>query len=99
MISTLDIFNPQLSQSGGTITVTYCHLNFSGTCTYEEAYLQGKTKRFKQKIYLLTGTDMEDVIEYMYKMGEITGPDDLQKVSLLIQTHSRMVVETYASRS
>ena len=99
MNTPLDIFNPQVSKIDSTITVTYCHLNFSGTCTYEEAFLQGKTKRFKQKIYLLTGTDMEDVIEYMYKVGEITGPDDLQKISLLIQTHSRMVVETYTSRS
>ena len=93
MNTVLDIFSPQVSQTGGTITVTYCHLNFSGTCTYEEAFLQGKNKRFKQRIFLLTHTDMEDVIEYMYKTGSITGPEDLQKVSITIQTHSRDVVE------
>ena len=93
MNTVLDIFNPQVSQTGGTITVTYCHLNFSGYCTYEEAFLQGKNKRFKQRIFLLTHTDMEDVIEYMYKTGSITGPEDLQKVSITIQTHSRDVVE------
>ena len=93
MNTVLDIFSPQVSQTGGTITVTYCHLNFSGTCTYEEAHLQGKNKRFKQRIFLLTHTDMEDVIEYMYKTGSITGPEDLQKVSITIQTHSRDVVE------
>ena len=93
MNTVLDIFSPQVSQTGGTITVTYCHLNFSGYCTYEEAYLQGKNKKFKQRIFLLTHTDMEDVIEYMYKTGSITGPQDLERVSMLIQTHSRMVVE------
>lgn len=99
MNTTLDIFNPQVLQNGETITVTYCHNNFSGTCTYEKAYLQGKNRKFKQRIFLLTHTDMEDVIEYMYKMGDITGPEDLQNVSMLIQTHSRKVVEDYASRS
>lgn len=99
MNTILDIFDPQPYQSGDTITVTYCHLNYSGTCTYEKFTLQGGSKRFKQVIYLLTGTDMEDVIEYMYKVGEITGPQDLENVSMLIQTHSRKVVEDYMSRS
>jgi hypothetical protein len=93
MISTLSNFNPQVSRSGDTITVTYCHLNFSGTCTYQETVIQGTSKKFKRRIYLLTNTDMEDVIEYMYKIGEVTGPGDLQTVSMLIQTHSRMIVE------
>jgi len=89
----MDILNPQVSRSGDTITVTYCHTIISGTCTYEKATIQGRSKRFKQTIYLLTGTDMEDVIEYMYKMGKITGAQDLQTVSMLIQTHSREMVE------
>ena len=99
MNTILNIFDPQVSQSGDTITVTYCHLNYSGTCTYEKFTLQGESKRFKRVIYLLTNTDMEDVIEYMYKVGEITGPQDLENVSMLIQTHSRMIVELYTSRS
>jgi hypothetical protein len=99
MNAILDIFDPQPSQTGDTITMTYCHLNYSGTCTYEKVTLQGGSKKFKQVIYLLTGTDMGDVIEYMYKVGEITGPQDLERVSMLIQTHSRKVVEDYMSRS
>ena len=93
MTSVLDIFNPQVTQSGGTITVTYCHQNFSGTCTYQEATLQGVNKKFKQRVYILTHTDMDDVIEYLYKVGEVTGPQDLSKISYDIQTHSRAQVE------
>ncbi len=36
---------------------------------------------------------MEDVIECLYKMGEITGPQDLQTISYLIQAHSRAQLE------
>ena len=94
MESRLDIFNTEVSRSGGTIIVTYCHQNYSGTCTYEECLLQGKTKKFKQRIYVLTHTDMDDVIEYLYKMGEVNGPQDLSKISYDIQTHSRSKVES-----
>jgi hypothetical protein len=93
MASVLDIFNPQVTKSAGTVTVTYCHLNFSGTCTYEEVTLQGTTKRFKQRFYVMTHCMMDDVIEYLYKTGIITGPSDLQKIDHLIRDHSRTVVE------
>jgi hypothetical protein len=93
MTSVLDIFNPQVTKSAGTITVTYCHLNFSGTCTYEETTLQGVSKRFKQRVHILTHTDMDDVLEYLYKTGEVTGPQDLERISYLIQTHSRAQIE------
>lgn len=93
MTSVLDIFNPQVSRSGDTITVTYCHLNYSGTCTYQEGIIQGVSKKFKQRVHILTHTDMDDVLEYLYKTGEITGPQDLEKISYEIQTHSRTQVE------
>lgn len=92
MNNILDIFNPQVSKSDDTITVTYCHENYSGSCTYKEATLHGK--KLKQKFLVLTHTDMEDVIEYLYKKGEITGPHNLKEVSYLIQTHSRGIVES-----
>ena len=67
MNTILDIFNPQVSQIDDTITVTYCHDLYSGTCTYNETVLQGT--KFKQRVKILTNTDMGDVIEYLYKMG------------------------------
>jgi len=92
MISTLDIFNPQVSQSGGTITVTYCHLNYSGTCTYQEMVMKGKFKPINQKVHILTNTDMGDVIEYLYKNGHIVGEAGSPQVIIAIQTHSSSVV-------
>jgi len=94
MTSVLDIFNPQVTKSAGTVTVTYCHLNFSGTCTYEEATLQGTTKKFKQRFYIMTHSNMDDVIEYLYKTGVVTGPGDFQKIDHLIRDHSRAQVES-----
>jgi hypothetical protein len=97
MNTTLNIFNPQVSRLGDTITVTYCHNNYSGTCTYEEVVLQGKVKRFKQRVHIMTHCDMEDVIEYLYKMEKISGPGDFQKIDHLIRDHSRTLVEEFIS--
>jgi len=94
MTSVLDIFNPQVTKSAGTVTVTYCHGLYSGTCTYEECLLQGKTKKFKQRFFIMTHCQMDDVIEYLYKVGKITGPGDLQKIDHLIRDHSRTQVES-----
>ena len=91
MNTVLDIFNPQVTKSASTITVTYCHDNYSGTCTYNETTLQGT--KFKQRVNILINTDMDDVIEYLYKIGEVTGPQDLERISYLIQTHSRAQIE------
>ena len=91
MNTALDIFNPQVTKSGDTITVTYCHLNYSGTCTYKEVILQGT--KFKQRVHILVNTYMDDVIEYLYKMGDVTGSQDLERISYLIQTHSRGMIE------
>lgn len=93
MVSIMDIFNPQVTQLGGTVTVTYCHGLYSGTCTYEETTLQGTTKKFKQRFFIMTHCDMDDVIEYLYKVGEINGPSDLQKIDHLIRDHSRTMAE------
>ena len=84
----MNIFNPQVTQSGDTITVTYCHDHYSGTCVYNKMDLQGR--KFKQKVYILTHTDMGDVIEYLYKKDLIT---DIEQVRYEIQTHSRKQIE------
>jgi hypothetical protein len=97
MSTVLDIFNPQVSRSGGTITVTYCHSLYSGTCTYEECVLQGKIKKFKQRIYVMTQCQMDDVIEYLYKINVVNGPSDFQKINHLIRDHSRDVVQGITS--
>ena len=95
MESVLDIFNPQVSKSGDTIIVTYCHENYSGTCTYKETILKGP--KLKQKVQVLTGTDMGDVIEYLYKIGKVRGSDDLSPIGYEIQRHSRKQVSLHSS--
>jgi hypothetical protein len=94
MNTPLDIFNPQLSKIDNTITVTYCHGLYSGTCTYEEVTLQGKAKKFMQRFFIMTHCNMDDVIEYLYKTGVITGPNDFHKIDHLIRDHSRTLVES-----
>lgn len=94
MNTLLDIFNTEVTKKDNTITVTYCHLNYSGYCIYEECLIQGTTKRFKQRIQILKETNMEDIIECLYKLGKVTGPQDLQTISYDIQTHSRRLVES-----
>ena len=87
-------FNKVINKSGDTITLTYCHLNFSGTCVYKEHNMIGINKPIRQRFYTLQSSDMGDVIEYMYQQGEIKDGDfnkvgsDLQQYSLsLILDH------------
>ena len=88
MDSVLDIFNPQVTRIDNTITVTYCHNEFSGQCIYEEHVLQGKTKKFRQRVQIMTHCQMDDVIEYLYKIKEIGGSSDFNKINHLIRDHS-----------
>ena len=92
MKSVLDIFDTQVSKSDDVITVTYCHENYSGSCTYKEGVLHGT--KLKQKFIVLTETNMEDVLECLYKKGDITGPHNLKEISYEIQRHSRMIAES-----
>lgn len=88
MDSVLDNFDIQVTRIDNTITVTYCHGSYSGQCIYEEHVLQGKTKKFKQRVQIMTHCQMDDVIEYLYKIKEIGGPSDFERINLLIRNHS-----------
>ena len=88
MSTPLDIFNPKVTRIDNTITVTYCHDSYSGQCIYEEHVLQGKTKKFKQRIQIMTECQMDDVIEYLYNTKVIGGPSDFNKINHLIRDHS-----------
>lgn len=99
MNTPLDIFNPKVTRIDDTITVTYCHEGYSGHCIYEECLLQGKTKKFKQRIQIMTECQMDDVIEYLYKIDKIGGPSDFQKINHLIRNHSLELVMRETSPS
>ena len=96
MNTLLDIFQNKITQSGDTITIFYYdQSNLLGECVYEKCEMMGKTKKFRKVIHLSTSTNMEEVIEELYKRGKINGPKDLQKINYEIKTHSRELLESY----
>ena len=90
----LEVFNKVINKSGSTITLTYCHHNFSGTCVYEQVSTKGKNKPIQQTFLVLTSTDMGDVIEYIHKKSPLSS-EDLSSINKLIRDHSLLVVENY----
>ena len=96
MIQLLEVFNKVINKSGSTITLTYCHHNFSGTCVYEQVTTKGVRKPIVQNFLVLTSTDMGDVIEYIHKKSPLSS-EDLSSIDKLIRDHSLSVVENYLS--
>ena len=94
MTQLLEVFNKVINKSGSTITLTYCHHNFSGTCVYEQVTTKGKKKPIVQNFLVLTSTDMGDVIEYIHKKSPLSS-EDLSSINKLIRDHSLSVVEDY----
>jgi hypothetical protein len=90
----LEVFNKVINKSGSTITLTYCHHNFSGTCIYEQVTTKGLKKPIVQNFLVLNSTDMGDVIEYMHKKSPLSS-EDLSYMNKLIRDHSLLVVENY----
>ena len=84
MIHLIDKFETTLSEINGTITVNYRHDILTGYCEYRIVEVNN---RFKQKAWLLTNTDMGDVIEYMHTNMPLSD-NDLMVVDKLIRDHS-----------
>ena len=85
----IDKFETTLSENNGTIMVNYRHDILSGFCEYKIVEVNN---RFKQKAWLLTNTDMGDVIEYIHSNSPLSD-DDLMVVDKLIRDHSLKVVQ------
>jgi hypothetical protein len=96
MTEILELFNKVINKSGSTITLTYCHHNYSGTCVYEQVTTKGLKKPIVQNFLVLTSTDMGDVIEYIHKKSPLSS-EDLSSINKLIRDHSLSVVENYLS--
>ena len=92
MASIMDIFQVNTQQNDDTITVTYCHQLYSGSCTYKLVTLQGK--KLRQEIELLISSDMDDILECLYKMGEMKGPDCFDKIKNEIINDSHLQVQS-----
>lgn len=98
MIHLIDKFETTLSEINGTIKVNYRHDILTGYCEYRivevnnASLMVGSLKRFKQKAWLLTNTDMGDVIEYMHTNMPLSD-NDLMVVDKLIRDHSLKTVQ------
>jgi hypothetical protein len=92
MIHLIDKFETTLSEINGTITVNYRHDILSGFCEYKIVEVNN---RFKQKAWVLTNTDMGDVIEYIHSNSPLSD-DDLMVVDKLIRDHSLSRVRSLA---
>jgi len=92
MIHLIDKFETTLSEINGTITVNYRHDILTGYCEYRIVEVNN---RFKQKAWLLTNTDMGDVIEYMHSNMPLSD-NDLMVVDKLIRDHSLSRVRSLA---
>ena len=89
MIHLINKFETTLSEINGTITVNYRHDILTGYCEYRIVEVNN---RFKQKAWLLTNTDMGDVIEYMHSNMPLSD-NDLMVVDKLIRDHSLKAVQ------
>ena len=92
MIHLIDKFETTLSEINGTIKVNYRHDILTGYCEYRIVEVNN---RFKQKAWLLTNTDMGDVIEYIHTNMPLSD-NDLMVVDKLIRDHSLSRVRSLA---
>lgn len=85
MMDILNEFNTQVINQPPLYQVNYSLNNYSGTCTYKE--LNPISKLQPNNIYILTNSNMGDVIEYMNKVSPLS-PDDMNTIQLNIREHS-----------
>jgi len=64
--------------------VNYKHDTLTGYCEYKMVEVNN---RFKQKAWLLTNSEMGDVIEFIHLNSPLSG-ENLQEVNKLIRDHS-----------
>ena len=81
----LNDFNIEIVNESPIYRVEYSNGNYSGSCTYTETTPQSKFQ--SGNIYLLSHSDMGDVIEYIHKKTPLTS-EDFNKVQMTIRTHS-----------
>ena len=81
----LNDFNIEIVNESPIYKVVYTLDNYSGTCVYTETPPQSKLQ--SGNIYLLTHSDMGDVIEYMHKKSPLLS-EDLIPINKLIRDHS-----------
>ena len=85
MNNILDDFNIEIVNQSPIYKVIYKKDNYSGTCTYTQSSPLSKLQ--SGNIYILTNSDMGDVLEYIHKKSPLS-PDDFNKIQMNIREHS-----------
>lgn len=67
--------------------VIYEIKNFSGYCEYVLYETKGVNKPIKQKVWLMTHSDMGDIIEYLHKKSPLSS-EDFSNINMLIREDS-----------
>ena len=91
MIELINNFNTSIEENNGTFMVLYSNDPLTGYCEYKKVEVNN---RFKQVAFILTDTDMGDVIEFIHANKPLSD-DDLMTVNKLIRDHSLKVVQDH----
>ncbi len=88
----LNDFNIEIINESPIYNVVYTNGNYSGSCTYVETKPQSKFQ--SGKVYLLTHSEMGDVIEYINKKTPLSS-EKFNEVQMGIREHSLTCLNDY----
>ena len=83
----LSPFTTDIIKSGDTYVITYKKDEYVGSIIYTEHNMVGTNKPIRKKIYMITSSDMGDVIEYINKKSPLTD-EDLLSINKIIRDDS-----------
>lgn len=81
----LNHFNITVINDNQTYQIIYSKENYKGSCTYKE--LTPLSKKQSGKIYVLTDSNMGDVLEYIHKLSPLS-EKDFNNIQMSIREHS-----------
>ena len=90
----LSPFNPQVYQNGDIYDVVYEKDGYKGNVIYEKRVIRGVNKPITQNVYVITSSDMGDVIEYINKKSPLTD-EDLLSINKIIRDDSLNILMGY----
>ena len=90
--SVLNKFSTRVEEDNNNYIVIYERDMFKGECKYVGK--SGMSKIQPRKIYLLTETDMGDVIEFIHKESPLSS-DDHNDLQMYIREHSLAILNSH----
>lgn len=68
-------------------TITYFNGEYSGECIYEKVEMKGTNKPIRQKVYILTSTNMGGIVESINEKSPLQ-EEDLNDIQMEIREDS-----------